>query len=439
MNNEINNLNYKKYLNYKKKYLDLKDKSGGKILLSTDKLDNDKIASSGCIENEQSEYPYMVYYNGTQYRISFDLFIKNRYSEKLFPKIFWVLDYNKIYNVENSNYYIDNFKVKYYWCHPTPRNLDDIIDIQLPIDRFDPENPYEYLFMGYIFGRQIDFFNSMYSNLINIFLCRKIQAWVDSKIALYSIENVRSILHATTQIYIFVNGNSNINNANKVHVKVKQKYLFWAFEKIIKNIGLLKNLVQAFKCEGDFRIHNFLNQDYVRSVLEDEYTIKGQKYKNEENPIIIFAFYPMETSNNINTVRDIINILKELFDDKYGIGVESDQIPRFNFKINDSVYFSFGNSTTKQDSLSDGTYTRFFSPTDYKGLVCTRLDPHECSIQNAKSKRIHNHEICKLNDEGRCVSNNTYQHNLLLDEDGLSIEDVYRRYGQEAEYIKLNV
>ena len=187
------------------------------------------------------------------------------------------------------------------------------------------------------------------------------------------------------------------------------------------------DFINSFKIELNFRLYNFTYQYLNKSNTWDEtYKVFGDKldisYNNEENPIITFAFYPIKSSDNYNTVRNIINILKELFDDRFNIGVDFDQIPRFNFKINDSVYFAFGDSNKKQDSLIKNVRTKFYSPTDYRDLDCTKLSVDECIRHNSRSKKIHNHEICKLNEErNSCVSNNTYQHNLLLERDDLLI------------------
>lgn len=238
------------------------------------------------------------------------------------------------------------------------------------------------------------------------------------------------------------------NNIGKVHLKIKLEYLFWAIEKIIFNLEKFTNIISQFKIELDFRNYNFLEELYNKIIVNETYKMNGKTYKNEANQTVIFVFYPLiETDSDgrsTNTMKDIINILKVLFDDKYNIGCNIDKFPRFNFKINNSIYFALGDSNQKQDNLLEliknpEHNSLFTSPTDANSEKCITLNLEECEKYNLINKKTHNREICKLNDDKtQCVPNDLYQHNLLLKKGmNFTLLETYAMFEQEGEYNRL--
>ena len=115
--NNTSQLYLNKYLKYKQKYLNLKTSLiGGKLKLRTALLDDDVIKSDISYANEVSDYA------GTEYEeiIKHGLFNVQTYytdaGQKRSPLIFWVLNHNKIYDVDSSNrYYPNRFQVIYYY------------------------------------------------------------------------------------------------------------------------------------------------------------------------------------------------------------------------------------------------------------------------------------------------------------------------------------
>lgn len=291
----------------------------------------------------------------------------------------------------------------------------------------------------------------MYSNIILDECIEKILDWIDKKKEIYyqKDENYffKYISLRGTQL-AFVTGNKHYS-IDKVHLQVKFEYLFWAIEKILFNLKRFEYIIKQFKIEFDFISHKFLRQIYNKSINADTFKIEGKIYKNEINPIVQFVFYPhdyrTEDSQN-KPMSNVINILKELFDYKYNVGCDTNAFPRFNFRKNNSVYFALDDSNSKQTNLEylienkiTPENSSFESPTDYRNLDCTLLDIKNCKKHNLISKKIHNHEICKLNeDANQCINNNGYQHNLLVPRwYNLSLLDIYTMVGQEAEYHRL--
>ena len=460
MNSTYNNKDFKNsYLKYKEKYLKLKYQNGGTFITLNDTIEysDDKIVES-CIppEEEVSEYINTPFND----IISKNVFNLNDYVSKTITnnEIFWILDFNKIYNIEpNRKYFNNRYNLLKY---KIPFNLSNIqileknFNSNLSIDNtpfFDEEKPYTYLLYGTIFGKKIDLFNSVYCNKMGEIVYNNIKTWIITKTELYkkNIRYVDKIISSNNDLInqlFFNNYYKTATKLFKVHINVKLEYLFWTMEKLIYNYDLFKEYICEFKICLNFFHYRIFRECTNKSIMTNTYTIDKIMYKTEEEESVIIVFYPADEvpiNGVYNNVKNLINVLKNLFDDKYQIPLES--FPRFNFRINNVIFFAIGDSTQKINYLfkkinSISVRDEYTSPKDYINLNCKVYEPISCKNYNKITKKIHNHELCKLNETNECINNNIYQYNLLINSQlqDYTIEDIYKIVGQENMYCNLN-
>ena len=449
-------MNYhNKYLKYKEKYFELKQ-NGGNFMTWTDIIENsDEKIEESCdiINNIISEYSNTPFDS----IIFKDIFANNivNYIKNNINNLFWVLNYNKIYNVTvDRKYFFNKYKVLQYYIVKSQTNITLLqknfyINIETP--DFDIENLYTYSLEGNIFGKKIDLFNSVYCNDMNIILYHKIKEWILLKMKKYNkIIKIydRIIFDNRLCNQLFLEGSVDKKQSLifKVHLNIKLENLFWTIEKIIYNFDLFKKYIGELKFALEFSFFRFNKENVNKSIYENTYIINKQKYKNEEENPIVIVFYPLDDNpvNGVyNNMKELINILKKLFDDKYQL--QQEFFPRLNFRINNTLFFALGDSGKKLDYLDSKRQNKptsniFYQPKDYVNLNCKIYDPKSCKIHNEITKKIHNHELCKLNEHDECINNNIYQYNILIipEFQGYTIEEIYRTIGQEEEYCKLN-
>ena len=217
----------------------------------------------------------------------------------------------------------------------------------------------------------------------------------------YEITRDRS----TGQIHI--KHNDIYDDVFKIHLNIKLEYLFWAISTIFENIDRILPLICHFKFNTNFQIYTVLNKLYLLS--------------NPEGHAPLIIFYP-----HSDTVGALIQILLELFPDN--LNISSGLFPRYNFRINDSLYFSIGDSIqkTKNPEL-------YKIPDEYIRLQdnCDRIDDIAlCKQQNIITKKIINYNLCKVSEENKCKKANIKSSRLLLLKDiAFTVEDIYRILG----------
>lgn len=241
------------------------------------------------------------------------------------------------------------------------------------------------------------------------------------------------------QIYVYLNDRFNPKyklNIFKIHLTVKTEHIFWVVEKLIKNIPLFKIkdtdifLFNAFKVLtrfADFTILSDLLNIYPSLDINDHIinNIDGYRYSFNDNTykyenvnqanIVLYVYIENNTENNRNNIRSAIKILTELFPKYLNIG--SNKTPRFNFRINDTICFAFGDGDSKEIVNN----TDFKKPTDYNKDVCVNanldmyIEPEQlCNEINDATLQISNNRLCDYDEQKLCHLNNIYSYNKLL-------------------------
>jgi hypothetical protein len=433
----------KKYLKYKKKYLDLK---GGDIISYDDKID-DNIISDVSFEDYPNPYEktfpmikkelliYDVDSTGTN--------IQPLHVYEDSNQIRWVLEGDKVF--------LNKYKKPPYWTYwpyrfslilySLPLEQDDLLFcenfyIHIP-DTFLPDI-YKFTLKASLFGIEINLFNAIYSFRITEAIFSFILDWIYERINTYKNRNILTVkpisIIKQTQIFFtnkLYNNTNLVSDSNfKVHMNIKLENYFWVLETLIKNYHRFTNLISMFKIDIGFPGFSILNQLWNRT---------GDNSKEEaQMPNIVF--YPLEYTHFPKTyiqenVKNIINILKELFPEH--LNLSSNLFPRFNFRISDCIYFAVGGSDDKFDNPCN-----YIAPSDYieKRNNCNIMNKDKCMLTNLKTKTLSNHELCIYNDEkNECEINNIKNYNLLNLNifAGKNTREIYAMVGQTDIYDKL--
>ena len=94
------------------------------------------------------------------------------------------------------------------------------------------------------------------------------------------------------------------------------------------------------------------------------------------------------------------------------MGIGSGKYPRFNFKVNDNVYFGIGDGG-KKEYMSNIVYTE---PTDYNSVKCYEAkEENKCLDNNTNSKILSNMDLCTYNKEtNKCEENKIFSKYRLV-------------------------
>lgn len=376
--------------------------------------------------------------------------------------IMWVLDTNTVYIDKElctteifCRYYFLHYKIEYnkFYNNLFTREFK----LVEPIPTVFSTQPIDYNFRASIFGTELDLFNSVYSRPIINIVFRKIKKWLLNKIDTnncmlgyknndkqqqFYLQNTskinfmkpsRNIIEQFEYIKLYSVREELSDDRFKIHMNIKLEKLFWILDKLINNYYKFTDLITEFKFDFNFTSFTISNQFNNRSSFNSDIDDNGIKYE-EEQPVNI-VFYPIyfdfdEENNGVQeNVKNIINILKELFPDE--LNISSNLFPRFNFRINNSIYFALGDSGKKFANP-----TNFSPPTDYNPANCVENNEKRCNLLNNKTKRISNHELCVFAD-GKCNENNVNQYKLLSIYKNKSTRDIYKMVGQEDIYMKI--
>jgi len=174
------------------------------------------------------------------------------------------------------------------------------------------------------------------------------------------------------------------------------------------------------------------------SDRSNTYTLNGEEYEFETVFTPNFVFY---TESDAYT-KLLLTYLKVVFSDEYSKKNDSvylDYYPRFNIKINDMIYVSYGDTRNKEREMiceeKDRHYrcgSRLSLPDEYQEIVdsChTKRDIITCKQSNKFPKRVSGHELCEWKNSN-CRSKNIFSP-ALLGNGKKSIRDLYRQLEQE--------
>ena len=237
-------------------------------------------------------------------------------------------------------------------------------------------------------------------------------------IDLYECEKVQYPWKNTTDFKYYIkhidnNFAENIKNDKslgiKVHLIVKFKYLFWMLEKIIinKNKFFVHNIPLFTYCK--FPIH--FSQSLLPKIFITEHQ---QEILHDAN--IVFYLYDTERT------KTLIKILKDMFPDE--LNISSNNIPRFNIRINNTIYLGIGDGAEKENYIIKNEHNEKYDTFDeYKEILenCklqeTKVD---CEKLNFLSSKISDHNLCMFKDS-KCDINKLNSYNFLTNKQHKSL------------------
>lgn len=412
-------MDYKnKYLKYKNKYCKSKNLHGGYIYYNNETLNNKNLT---IITTPYDSTTDTILQDYIDINPTITSYVNNILVNTIIQdteNILWSLDTDTIYISNLSNkYFMERFKFIIYSIKNTDCNINDhftIDSIPLDIDIL-----IDFTLYGTIFNKKINLFNSIYSDIIMKKIYTKMLEWctllllfTDSIQNFYIKTSEASIMN--NQIY-FLNKKIKLtkydepDNNFKVHMNVKLESIFYVLHILLSNYTKFKDSLHQFKIDISFSSFTISNQFTNRESCCDP--IRNNYYVEEEQPAN-FVFYPIKDetfdSTGIQTnVRDIINILKELFPDN--LNITSNLFHRFNFRINDCIYFAIG------DSYDKFNYPlKFVAPRNYNIIRenANLYNEETCEYYNTMTKIISNHKLLKYENR-KCSPLNVKQFKLL--------------------------
>ena len=446
------------YLKYREEYLKLK---GGEIYFYDETLDDKSLRIIRIPYNpitdlkliEMKKIKSDIVSNITSVVSNGDI---SRYINDT-TQINWCLDPDTIYvNSPTNQYLFDRYKFIIYSAPLNTRkdgNVTDIISRYIRINEIPHTNLYDFILTGTIFGQQINFFNSIYSTILNNMVYDKILRWLtfktisDPRYDTFIDPPIKKFIlikdfesKEANQIYFFTHKgfDSRDNDRDfKIHMNVKLKNIFYVLNVLLNNFELFEDCLNQFKISVDFPRFNVVNQFSNRSSDSFEEIDNGYIVEEEQPPN--FVFYPeidedfIEPFNKDKVQRNverIINILRYLFPDD--LNLSSNLFPRMNFRLTDCIYFSIGDSGEKFDNPEN-----FIAPTDYFISEENKKIRNYCHEFNKITKILSNHTL--YDETNKCKNINVKQYRLLNSKkfNNYSSRDIYKMVGQEKIYNKL--
>lgn len=175
------------------------------------------------------------------------------------------------------------------------------------------------------------------------------------------------------------------------------------------------------------------------SDRSNTYTLNGEEYEFESVFTPNFVFY---TESDAYT-KILLTYLKVVFSDEYSKKNDStylDYYPRFNIKINNMIFVSYGDTRNKEREMICGEQNRHYRcrthlsfPDEYQEIVdsChTKTEEKTCKQLNEFPKRVSGHQLCEWKNS-ECRSKKIFSPALLGNGKKTTIRDLYRQLGQE--------
>ena len=235
-----------------------------------------------------------------------------------------------------------------YQCKLTLRELRAIASLNpdapvrsvVTTPTYHPTVPYPYTHHIMILGRVMNSFNMCFS--VDIFLAveTSVKDWIRSKSGIIMERlNYNQLCTPICDEYY----DENI----KFQMAIKPIFYYWAIETLIRNKKKLDVHVCQFKfmylIGEEKRKHlNDVFPEFKDKVLT--YTHDEHEYKREllGTPNIVFYLKPGAS------VRSVADTLCALFPDSLDLTMH---VPRFNMRLNNNVYISFGGHNTRKVNL----------------------------------------------------------------------------------------
>jgi hypothetical protein len=486
---------YNKYLKYKKKYLELKSLKGGDIYYDDETLDDKDVI---IITSEYNPTIDLILSDYVKINANITSSINTNFGVRKYYEIMgdvenvhWSLDTNTIYIIPaiSNLYFFNRFN---FILYSIKLNNDDgtTIDIKnhFYVNEIPSDPPIEFVLTGIIFDKPIDLFNGFYNNKMIDIVYDKIIDWLKTKSthqttfrgniynnigAFYISEVNRKHKQIILNTIGCISSNEFTRSANdisrcidndfKVHLNIKLEHFFYVLNILLQNHENFKDILYQYKFLINFPAFRITEQynNRTRCCMKEKDGMLLEEVGNMN-----FVFYPRIFNNRTiqDNVRRIINLLKLLFPDNleiesniYNIG--SNIYPRFNFKINNSIYFAMGDGIEKiEDPHMYGPPFDYINKCNIPSndlentLENNIIKKTECDDINKITKTLSNHELCRFNiDNNKCELRNNINHYKLLlkksfskiydarnqSKQNITVEDIYTYIGQENVYYEL--
>jgi hypothetical protein len=273
-----------------------------------------------------------------------------------------------------------------------------------------PYVPYQYIHMVTLFDRTMNSFNMCFSNELFRLLESSMKQWTNS------IHQKRLTRLNSTQLWIRPT-TADVNHI-KIQMNIIPEYYFWVVETLLRNYELLdESGIRTFKLlylMGHLKNKAFSEFFPDRNRGEDIMTYPFQNgiYKRELLNAPNIVFYLKSNAN----IKEVADRLCALFPD----GLRLTQgVPRFNTRLNDNVYISFGGGNEHKFQVKDMNI-----PPEYQAILQSG-DPKN----NTLSERFSGHTL--LNDDGS--TNPILSYTRLLD--GVSsFRELYTQHNLQTYY-----
>ena len=205
---------------------------------------------------------------------------------------------------------------------------------------YHPTIPYEYTHHITILGRRMNSFNMCFS--VDIFLAveASVKDWISSKsgIIMERLNYTQLCTPVCDEYY---------DEDIKFQMAIKPLFYYWVVETLIRN----KQELDAHVCQ--FKLMYLIGEEkrkHLADVFPEfhgnvlTYTHDDRRYKREllGTPNIVFYLKP---SANVKSLADT---LCALFPDSLDLTMH---VPRFNMRLNNNVYISFGGHNTRKVNL----------------------------------------------------------------------------------------
>jgi hypothetical protein len=179
----------------------------------------------------------------------------------------------------------------------------------------------------------------------------------------------------------------------------------------------------------------------------------SQEYELDTVFYPIIAFYTdcdMYDKDTTQYTKDLINCLKDVFSDDNTAEWTLDHFyPRGNVKINNMVYFTYGDYDDKikpyenscklsGDSIRCDPFANLL-PEEYTEIqesCSSQQSEPSCDMSNKPSTAISGDRLCKWEDK-KCKPRHSIPQHIILGDGNQSIKELYHAVGQEDVYNKL--
>ena len=274
---------------------------------------------------------------------------------------------------------------------------------------YHPTLPYEYIHYITLLGRRMNSFNMCFSIDIFVSIETSVKDWIRS----IRTPQLGPFMERLNHIQLCTPMCSEYYDANvKLQMAVKPIFYYWVVETLIRN----KRRIDPDVCQ--FKLMYLIGEEKRKHMVDvfpefhgDVLTYHDSEYKREllGTPNIVFYLKP---GANVKSVADT---LCALFPDRLDLTMH---VPRFNMRLNNNVYISFGGHNTHKVNLRE-----LYVPDEYRRILESR-NPALGPI----SKRFSGHTLLK--DDG--TPNNILSYQKLIPRG--SFREIYAEHGLDEYY-----